>query len=171
DGAGYKAEVVNILEGVRDNWFRPSDVCIAPDGSLFVGDWYDPGVGGHNQQEVDKGRIFRVFPKGAANYEVAKVDLTTPEGALAALDNPNLATRYLAFTALVAMGDKAHHPIEEHAEKAKDPRSKARALFLLAKIPGEADEAVEIATADKDPDVRLIGIRIARQQKMDLAKV
>src|SRR5204863_2350811 len=61
-GAGYSAEIVNVVEGVRDNWFRPSDVCIAPDGSLFISDWYDPGVGGHNQQEVDKGRIFRYYP-------------------------------------------------------------------------------------------------------------
>ena len=170
-GAGYSAEIVNILEGKRDNWFRPSDVCIAPDGSLFVSDWYDPGVGGHNQQEVDKGRIFRVFPKGSAKYQVAKIDLATPAGALSALDSPNLETRYLAFTALVAMGDKAHHAIEEHAEKAKDPRSKARALFLLAKLPGEAEEAVEVAIKDADPDVRIVGIRIAREQKMDIAKV
>ena len=53
-----------MLDGARDNWFRPSDVCVAPDGSLFVADWYDPGVGGHNQQDVDRGRIFRVAPPG-----------------------------------------------------------------------------------------------------------
>ncbi len=170
-GAGYSAEIVNILEGKRDNWFRPSDVCIAPDGSLFVSDWYDPGVGGHNQQEVDKGRIFRVFPTGSSTYKTAKLDLSTPAGALAALDSPNLETRYQAFTALVAMGDKAHHPLEEHAEHTKDPRSKARALFVLAKLSGEAEEAVDIALADKHPDVRIAGIRIAREQKMDLAKV
>ncbi len=46
-GAGYAAEVVNLMEGTRDRWFRPSDVCVAPDGSLIVADWYDPGVGGH----------------------------------------------------------------------------------------------------------------------------
>ncbi|MEJ0029798.1 MAG: PVC-type heme-binding CxxCH protein [Bacteroidota bacterium] len=34
-------------KGQKDQWFRPADVCIAPDGSLFVADWYDPGVGGH----------------------------------------------------------------------------------------------------------------------------
>ena len=42
DGAGYSAEIVNILEGTRDKWFRPSDVKVAPDGSLIVADWYDP---------------------------------------------------------------------------------------------------------------------------------
>ena len=48
--------------GTRDNWFRPSDVCVAPDGSLFVADWYDPGVGGHRMGDITRGRIFRVAP-------------------------------------------------------------------------------------------------------------
>ena len=47
EGAGYTAETINILKGEKDQWFRPADVCVAPDGSLIVADWYDPGVGGH----------------------------------------------------------------------------------------------------------------------------
>jgi hypothetical protein len=34
-GAGYTATIENIVEGVNDQWFRPSDVCIAPDGSFY----------------------------------------------------------------------------------------------------------------------------------------
>ena len=45
DGAGYKASMINLVKGTRDTWFRPSDVCAAPDGSLIVSDWYDPGEG------------------------------------------------------------------------------------------------------------------------------
>ena len=97
DGAGYKAEIVNILEGTRDQWFRPSDVCVAPDGSLIIADWYDPGVGGHRQGDVDRGRIFRVAPPGV-KYTVPKVDVSTVDGAIAALKSPNHATRYLAWT-------------------------------------------------------------------------
>ena len=62
DGAGYKAEIVNILSG-GDSWYRPSDVCVAPDGSLFIADWNDPGVGGHNmgdnKAESLRGRVYR----------------------------------------------------------------------------------------------------------------
>ena len=47
DGAGYKTEIKDILT-TSDTWFRPSDVCVAPDGSLYVADWNDAGVGGHN---------------------------------------------------------------------------------------------------------------------------
>ena len=47
NGAGYSADIINILKGEKDQWFRPADVCVAPDGSLIIADWYDPGVGGH----------------------------------------------------------------------------------------------------------------------------
>lgn len=170
DGAGYKAEIADILVGTRDNWFRPSDVCVAPDGSLYVADWYDPGVGGHNQQEVDRGRIFRVAIPGS-KPTVPKFDFATADGCLKALENPNLSVRYKAFTSLIAMGEKAHHPIEEAAEHAKDSRYKVRLLWALAQLEGEGEEAVEIATADKDPDVRVAGIRLARQIKLDVSSL
>src|SRR4029077_5839465 len=107
DGAGYKASIVNILDGnKKNNWFRPADVCTAPDGSIFVTDWYDPGVGGHGQRDLDRGRIFRVAPPGT-KYVTPSFDFTTAAGSVKALENPNLAVRYLAWTALHKMQDKA----------------------------------------------------------------
>ena len=51
----------SILDGSLNNkWFRPSDVCVAPDGSLLVADWYDPGVGGHRMQDAEHGRHLSV---------------------------------------------------------------------------------------------------------------
>ena len=54
-GAGYAAAMETIIDGSADRWFRPSDVCVAPDGSLIVADWYDPGVGGHGMGDTEKG--------------------------------------------------------------------------------------------------------------------
>ena len=65
DGAGYSAEIVNILKNEKDQWFRPADICVAPDGSLIIADWYDPGVGGHAAGDLVRGRIYRVAPKGS----------------------------------------------------------------------------------------------------------
>ncbi|HMD80143.1 MAG TPA: PVC-type heme-binding CxxCH protein, partial [Anaerolineales bacterium] len=75
DGAGYKASIVNILESQKDQWFRPVDVAVAPDGSLFVADWYDPGVGGHQAGDVDRGRIYRIAP-ASTNYTISPPDVT-----------------------------------------------------------------------------------------------
>src|SRR5262249_20314968 len=110
-GAGYTAEIENILDGSRkNNWFRAADVCVAPDGSLFVTDWYDPGVGGHAQGNIDRGRIFRVAPKGV-KLTTPRVDVSTIDGAIEALKSPNAATRYLAFAKLREAGDDAEFPL------------------------------------------------------------
>ncbi|HYH56139.1 MAG TPA: PVC-type heme-binding CxxCH protein, partial [Anseongella sp.] len=77
EGAGFSAKRTNLLFSGEDKWFRPVDVCVAPDGSLMVADWYDPGVGGHNAGDVELGRIYRVAPKGHA-YRPLPPSLGTP---------------------------------------------------------------------------------------------
>ena len=166
DGAGYSAEMVNILYGARDKWFRPSDVCVAPDGSLFVADWYDPGVGGHGMRDLDGGRIFRVATPGS-KYSVPKIDLSTADGAAKALTNPNGEVRYLAWNALHEMGAKAV-PALEALWKGDNSRHRARALWVLGKMEGKGQSVVNAALADADPDIRITGIRLARQLELDL---
>ena len=171
-GAGYKAEIVNVLAGTRDNWFRPSDVCVAPDGSLIVADWYDPGVGGHRMGDADRGRLFRLAPPKTP-YKSPKVDVSTPEGAIAALKNPNEAARYLAWIALHDMGSKAEPALKKVFESDANPRLRARALWLLGKIDGKGSLAVTQAIENSDPDLRIAGLRLARELrgKLDLASV
>lgn len=169
-GAGYKAEIVNVLYGARDNWYRPSDVCVAPDGSLFVADWYDPGVGGHNQQEVDRGRIFRLAPPGV-KYTLPKYDFSSAQGAVAALRSPNLSTRYLAYTALAEKPEAGVKAATDALLAEKDSRMKARLLWLLATIKDFGQKPVEMALADSDADIRVVGIRMARRQGWDVAKL
>ncbi len=101
-GAGYELEKTLLLTS-SDNWFRPSDVCVAPDGSIFVADWYDPGVGGHGMGDWIRGRIYRLTPKGHQGYQIPKVQLDTPEGFWSALRSPCLATRTLAMQSLPRM--------------------------------------------------------------------
>jgi len=44
--------------------FRPSDVAIGPDGALYVTEWYDPRVGGHQDlDETCSGVIYHILPK------------------------------------------------------------------------------------------------------------
>jgi putative membrane-bound dehydrogenase-like protein len=168
DGAGYKAEMLDLLKGARDNWFRPADVCVAPDGSLFVSDWYDPGVGGHAQGDSQRGRIFRVAPPGS-KYIVPKHDVSSVEGAAAALLSPNGSVRYDAWTALQSFGAKAVPALEKIWSSAENPRHRARALWALGKLPG-ADTAKVIAAGatDSNPDLRITALRLARQLKADL---
>ena len=163
-GAGYSAEIVNILEGTNDKWFRPSDVSVAPDGSLIIADWYDPGVGGHAMGDLDRGRLYRVTPTGHTGYTSPAVDLTTADGAIAALSSPNEEARYQGYTALKTMGLAAAPALEKLAASPK-PHLQARALWLLAQVPGKADSTIALALASKNDDIRTTGIRIGLQHQ------
>lgn len=161
-GAGYKAQIVNVLKSETDQWFRPSDVCVAPDGSLFVADWYDPGVGGHQAGDQNRGRVFRVAPPSAAKYIWAKPDYSSVENALAALANPNLSVRYQAWNALHKMGESAEPALEKTYRTHADDVLRARAFWLLAKGQNGA-RYVQMAAQDSKPDLRIAAIRAARQ--------
>ena len=167
DGAGYTATIDNLIKG-KDQWFRPSDVCVAPDGSLFVADWYDPGVGGHQVGDLQQGRIYRVAPD--ASYDVPTLDTSTPAGAIEALKNPNLAARYQAWQKLHAWGREAEPALSEMATS-DNPRYRARALWLLTKLDKKGGQYVQQALKDDDADVRIAGIRMARQRKEDILPV
>lgn len=161
DGAGYTAQMDNLLKGSADNWFRPSDVCVAPDGSLFVADWYDPGVGGHKMGDQERGRIYRIAPPGHA-YQPVKFDLETPASALEALKSPNMSIRYLAWQRFAEWGETGEAALQG-LWRSDNPRFRARALWLLARIPGKTQTYVEMALADANPDIRITGLRAARQ--------
>ena len=163
NGAGYSANIINILEGEKDKWFRPADVCVAPDGSLIVADWYDPGVGGHQAGDQTRGRIYRVAPP-KSNYTIPQENYSTPAGALKELQNPNLSVRYHAFTALQQMGPQAVPALEEMwADGNADPRMRARAFWVLVKMKNvHAEQYIQQAIRNDNADLRITGLRAAR---------
>lgn len=160
-GAGYSATIENILAGARDKWFRPSDVCVAPDGSLFVADWYDPGVGGHGMGDLDRGRIFRMAPENS-KYSVPQYDFSDVAGCIEALKSPNMAARYVAFTELKNRGQESLPALKAMASES-NPRFQARAIWLIGKILPDANDMISLVISSKNSDLRIVGLRLARQ--------
>ena len=115
DGAGYKATMTDVLTS-SDSWYRVSDLCIAPDGSLAVAHSYDPGVGGHNmgdnQPDKMRGRIYMVKKTGGASRRRRSMS-SSATGAIGALQSPNLATRSMGWRALHAMGVQAEPALKK----------------------------------------------------------
>ncbi len=163
-GAGYSAEMVTILDGAKNKWFRPSDVCVAPDGSLIVADWYDPGVGGHRMQDIDRGRLFRVAPPGTP-YSVPSYELGNPNGAIAALQSPNQTWRYLGWQALQGFGAKAAPALQKVFETTA-PNHRARALWVMGKLNVPAEKktgAIRAGLKSPNADLRVTAIRLMRE--------
>ena len=168
-GAGYEARMVNILKGERDKWVRPVDVAVAPDGSLFVSDWYDPVIGWNRQQDSARGRIFRIAPV-SHEYRPPQHDFESIAGAVEALKSPNYAVRYLAWHALDG-SNGAEAALARLFREGTEIRHRARALWLLARIEGKGRAYLEEALGDSEEDIRVVGIRAARQIEDDVVTI
>ena len=167
-GGGYSAEISDIVQGARDAWFRPVDVKVAPDGSLFVADWYDPGVGAHEVADLQRGRVFRLAPTGGGNhYEVPKFDFTNPAGAVVALKNPNSAVRGVAWQEMLKWGKQAVPELQKLWESG-DPLLQARAIWLLGAVAKDSSRSIDEALSSTDARLRVVGLRLARQHQRDM---
>lgn len=182
EGAGYALERFNFLttnkeqkfEGVDftggarsitgeiHNAFRPSDIAVGPDGAIYVADWFDARVGGHQDlDDTRSGAIYRIAPKGFKSV-VPKFDLATTEGQIAALKSPAINVRALGYTRLVAQGAAAIAPASVLLEDA-NPFIRARAVWLLAALGSEGIARVETLRTHADPQLRVAAYRALRR--------
>jgi putative membrane-bound dehydrogenase-like protein len=162
-GSNFRTEY-KVLLSSSDNWFRPVDMTAAPDGSLYVADWYDGGVGGHNFQDQDTGRIYRVAPKGS-KPSVAKPDFATIPGLIAGLKSPVVATQDAARRVLIERGLESKAALAELYAHGS-PIERARALWVRQAIEG--DSVAVAALKDGDPRIREQAVRILGR---DLSRV
>ncbi len=163
-GAGYTVEIEDIVRS-QDKWFRPIDVAIAPDGSLFIADWYDPILGGGAAADADKGRIYRVAPS-VERYAVPVQDFSTIDGAIRGLKNANPETRFAAFQQLEKDGQKTYAALKDLWES-ENPVFRARALWLLAKLD-TTQSFWKQALTDNNVDIRIAAIRAVALNKEDV---
>ena len=166
DGAGYAMEAENTVVST-DPLFRPSDLAVAPDGSVLISDWQDPVVGGHAMLDIERGRILRLAPIGHRG-SVPDPDLDTGEGLLAALGSPNQATRYRGYRELALRSEKERLGILLGAWRTGGDILRARALWMLADLGAEGAAALREAFDSHDPRFRILALRVARHHGLDL---
>jgi len=164
-GAGY-AETTEETVTSPDGWFRPSDVTVAPDGSVFFADWYDPVVGGHEMKDIARGRIYRLAPSGFKPLH-SKIDLETPAGLARALRSPAQSVRYLAWIKLREQGQAAL-PALMAMWNQDDRILNARALWLLGALGADGAAPVEEALHSPDPNFRILALRVQRLYGADM---
>ena len=161
--------MVDILTSTN-TWYRPSDVCAAPDGSIYIADWNDAGVGGHymadQKLETMTGRIYRVAPKGH-KASVPKLNLATAAGCVEALQSPNLETRYLAWTKLNEMQGKAEDALLK-LWAGKDAKDASAGAASFGSDQGKREEICRARIESANSDIRITALRIARERKLDV---
>ena len=177
DGASFRTDYKVFLAS-DDPWFRPVDSATAPDGSVFVADWYDGGVGGHNFRDQTTGRIYRVFPKSKPP-EPKRFDFSDSTGLMAALRSPNVAAQDAARRSMIAqprspVGRSGQMNIRQILYMMSLPENqpvhvKARLMWVLQ--GGLGDATIVPFLKDGDPRIREQAVRMLGRDVRENGKV
>ncbi len=144
DGSTYRTvDEANPVES-PDRWFRPVYAGLAPDGAIYLADWYDSRLS--HVRPVDdwhksSGRIYRLAPEDQQPvYKEGDLASRPSEDLVGLLSHANRTVRRRAMLELGWRGDTAVVPeLEGLVETAEMPASLEAlwALNLLEKISDE----------------------------------
>ena len=184
DGAGFKLERMDWMtcnpehkfnggdfsgrwDGKLNTQFRPSDVTVGVDGAIYVADWFDGRVGGHQTLDDSlSGTIYRIAPKGFAS-QVPKLDLETIDGQITALMSPAVNVRQLGRTRLKQGKEEAVAAVLDLAGH-DNPYVAARSKWLLPHLGSLGRKAMTIGLETPEATHRLLGFRSLRMANDDL---
>ncbi|HWB09540.1 MAG TPA: PVC-type heme-binding CxxCH protein [Pirellulales bacterium] len=147
-GSTIKMSLGGLLLDSHDTWFGATDLCLGPDGAMFVCDFTDKRTAHPDPDanwDTSNGRVYRIVPAGSPRA-TAKVDLRGLRGDELAelLRNPNHWWR-----------DRARRLLAQRRDQAISPRLRAGALqqadgeFALENlwalhVSGGCDEALSL---------------------------
>jgi hypothetical protein len=166
DNAGYVWNDT-AQNAYKEKWFRPSDITIGTDGAIYVADWYDAVVGGHQMKDsIGYGRIYRITPKNK-KLAAPKINLNTIEGQLQALKSPAINVRNQGFQKLKQAGEASVDVVKPLLSDV-NPYIKARAIWLLSQLGEKGKAEVDKILSDTDAQFRATAYRALRQTVDDI---
>jgi putative heme-binding domain-containing protein len=161
-----------------DQWFRPVDIKLGPDGALYVADFYNRIIGHyevdlkHPGRDHERGRIWRIVykgPDGKNPLKAPRKDWTTAtvDELVKDLAYPNLTVRMKAMNQLIERGGDAGVTAVRKALTTDDAPSwqRTHGLWLLERLGKLDDAALAGAAESKETPVRVHVQRILSERK------
>jgi putative heme-binding domain-containing protein len=115
DRSSFETKDLDPVVASRDTWFRPVDIKPAPDGSLFVADFYEAKIahGGHNDGVIDResGRIYRLAAADAKPRKNVDLSKKTSRELVELLASDNRWERQMALRLIADRKDRALLPL------------------------------------------------------------
>ncbi|MBI2924516.1 MAG: neutral/alkaline non-lysosomal ceramidase N-terminal domain-containing protein [Verrucomicrobia bacterium] len=157
----------------RDNWFRPVQVRTGPDGALWVVDFYrfvvehPRWITPERLAELDlragedKGRLYRVYPRGEKLRPVRDLTKLPSAELAAALDTPNGTERDRVHLELLRRAAAAAAPLIRLVRASALPAVRVQALSALDGLRALPADVLEAALNDAHPAARRHAIRFS----------
>lgn len=173
-GASFTAKRAVVAQGDTD--FRPTGLAVAPDGSLYLGDWMlrDYPVHGHGRiwrLLLPKEELNKTFPQPTA--EELRVKLLPPDDVTSALSSGDRFLRAAAIEQL-AHPDR---PTDVNRIVTDDPIARLSRLAAQRRQGARpSDDAFRGMLLDRSPEVRLYAVRWIADERIvslrdDVAKL
>lgn len=170
DGASLKGEELKPLLLSDDPNFRPVDIEVAPDGSLYMVDWQNPIIGHmqHNlrdpSRDRDHGRVYQIKMKGRELAKPVSVDGIPVADLLNVLKHTDYRTRYRARLELYGR-DTAEvvNQVQQWLPSISgdaDERTQLEALWLLQSHNVYNDSLLEKLLNSRNSHIRAAATRV-----------
>ncbi|WP_406699705.1 PVC-type heme-binding CxxCH protein [Singulisphaera sp. Ch08] len=160
----------------EDNWFRPVDIELGPDGALYVADFYNRIIGHyevpltHPGRDHDHGRIWRIVyrgPKKENGSVTTRGDWTkaTNDELIADLGHPNLVVRTKAANQLsTRKSEDLDSQLTSVVASDSDVWRKVHALWVLQRRGHLDDATLDRAAAEPARELRVHAMRVIAER-------
>ncbi len=183
NGVSFDSKRVDIETEIvrsKDNWFRPTNLTNAPDGTLHIADMYREIIETPTsmtpqilaaidlQSGHKRGRIYRLAPKGFKAPAPPKLGSATTAELVKALENPNGWWRDTAQRLIYSRQDKAAiPPLRALVKNSQYDLARLHALHSLARLNALGEPELLIGLTDPSAGVREHALKLAEPHLAD----
>ena len=164
DRSSFQTKDLEPVVTSTDTWFRPVEIKPAPDGSLFVGDFYEAKIAhlGHNDGVIDRetGRVYRLRAANKKEYKPIDLGKKTSAELVELLRSDNRWIRQTANRLLADRKDASALPTLRKMIRDETGQTAIEALWALYVSGGFNQPLAEEMLVHPTPLVRAWAVRL-----------